>query len=485
VTAVPAFDLLVRGGTVVLGDRAVPLDVGVRDGRIAALLPPGTPVSAARVVAAEGLHVLPGAIDIHFHVRAPAYPQRGTVESETRAAAAGGVTTVFEMPISKPCCGTPEVFRDRREHFAARAHVNFGLYGAPGRLRRDEVQGMAAEGAIGYKIFMTRAPKGRDDEFDGLCLPDTPGLYEALRLVKETGLVVAVHAEDDALLTHLTAQLVAAGRNDPPAHLESRPPFVEATAIATLLTINQAVGARVHIAHVSSRHALDTLRMFQARGDDVTGETCPQYLLFDQSALAEHGAYAKINPPLRTRDDIAALWAGVRDGSLMAITTDHSPFTVAEKEKARTDLWAAPPGAPGVEQLVIGTLDAVAAGQLTLVQAAQLLSTHGARRFGLYPRKGVVQEGADADLTLVDLHATTTIDRTKLFTASRDTDMLYDGMTFRARIAGTILAGEVVFDGEEVLNQPGDGRFVRPLAATASGAGPLVEAAAAAPGRPG
>jgi allantoinase len=479
VAAAPALDLLVRGGTVVLADRAVPLDIAVRDGRIAALLPPGSPAGAARVVAAEGLHVLPGAIDIHFHVRAPAYPQRGTVESETRAAAAGGVTTVFEMPISKPCCGTPEVFRARRAHFAERAHVNFGLYGAPGRLRRDEVQGMAAEGAIGFKIFMTRAPKGRDDEFDGLCLPETPGQFEALRLVKETGLVVVVHAEDDALLTHLTAQLVAAGRNDAPAHLASRPPFVEATAIATLLTMNQAIGARIHIAHVSSRHALDTLRMFQARGDDVSGETCPHYLFFDESALARHGAYAKINPPLRTRDDADALWAGVRDGSLMAITTDHSPFTVAEKEKARTDLWSAPPGAPGVEQLVIGTLDAVAAGQLTLVRAAQLLSTNGARRFGLYPRKGVVQEGADADLTLVDLHASTKVERAKLFTASRDTDMLYDGMTFRARVAGTILAGEVVFDGEEVLNRPGDGRFVRPTVAEAPATAPAGPAAAA------
>jgi len=461
VSAAP-FDLLVRGGKVVLENRVEPLDVGVRNGRIAALLAPGSSARAARVVAAEGLHVLPGAVDIHFHVRAPAYPERGTVESETRAAAAGGVTTVFEMPISRPCCGTPEVFRARREHFAERAHVNFGLYGAPGRLRRDEVLGMADEGAIGFKIFMTRAPKGRDDEFDGLCLPATAGQYEALKLVKETGLVVVVHAEDDSLLTHLTAQLVAAGRNDPPAHLESRPPFVEATAIATLLTMNQAVGARVHIAHVSSRHALDTLRAFQRRGDDVTGETCPQYLRFDQGALAKHGAYAKINPPLRTQGDIEALWEGVRDGSLIAITTDHSPFTVAEKEKARTDLWAAPPGAPGVEELVVGTLDAVAAERLTLVQAARLIATNGARRFGLYPRKGVVQEGADADLTLVDLDATTTIDRHRLHTASRDTDRLYDGMTFRARVAGTILAGEVVFDGEEVLNRPGDGRFVRP-----------------------
>ncbi len=458
----PSFDLLVHGGTVVLTDRELRADVGVRDGRVAALLQPGEAATATRRFDATGLHVLPGAIDIHFHVRAPAYPERGTVESETRAAAAGGVTTLFEMPISKPCCATPDVFRARREHFAERAHVNFGLYGAPGRLDPAEVQGMADEGAIGFKIFMTSAPKGRDDEFIGLCLPDTPGQYEALKLVAATGRVLSVHAEDDALIVHLTQGLVAAGRNDAPAHFESRPPFVEAAAVASLLAINRGVGARMHVAHVTSRHALDVVRAFQALGEDVTAETCPQYLRFDQSALARHGAYAKINPPLRDADDIEALWEALRDGALGFVTTDHSPFTVAEKEKAKTDLWAAPPGAPGVEELVLGMLDAVAEGRVTIVEAARLISTNGAERFGLAPRKGVIQPGADADLTIVDLNATTTIDRRTLLSASRDTDLLHDGLTFRGRVAATVLAGDVVFDGQQVLNRPGDGAFVRP-----------------------
>lgn len=438
------------------------MDLGLREGRIAALLPPGAAVDATRSLDATGLHVLPGVIDIHFHIRAPAYPERGTVESETRAAVAGGVTTIFEMPISQPCCATPEVFRARREHFAERAHANFGLYGAPGRLDRDEVHGMVAEGAIGFKIFTTSAPKGRDDEFEGLCLPDTPSQLRALELVAETGRVLSVHAEDEALILHLTAQLLAQGRNDAPAHFESRPPFVEAAAIAALLSVNRAVGARVHLAHVTSRQALDVLRAFQAMGEDVSGETCPQYLRFDQSALKLHGAYAKINPPLRTPDDIEALWEAVTDGTLTSITTDHSPFTVAEKELAKTDLWAAPPGAPGVEELVVGTLDSVADGRITVLQAAELLSTNGAKRFGLYPRKGVVQEGSDADLTLVDLAATTTIDRRRLFSAARDIDMLHDGLTFRAKVAGTVVGGAVAFDGERVLNRPGDGAFVRP-----------------------
>ena len=457
----PAFDLLVAGGTVVLPDRELRADVGVKDGKVVALLAPGTIASAAETFDATGKHVLPGVIDIHFHVRAPAYPERGTVESETRAAAAAGVTTLLEMPISKPCCATPEVFRARREHFAARAHVNFGLYGAPGRLVASEVAGMADEGAVAFKVFTTSAPKGRDDEFIGLCLPDTAGQYQALQLVEETGRVLSVHAEDEGLIVHLTQQLIAAGRNDPPAHYASRPPFVEATAVATLLTMNRAVGARMHIAHATSRQALDVVRAFQMLGEDVTAETCPQYLRFDQTALAKHGAYAKVNPPLRDADDIEALWEAIEDGTVGFVTTDHSPFTVAEKEKAKTDLWAAPPGAPGIETLVVGMLDAVAAGRVTIVEAARLISTNGAERFGL-TGKGVVAPGADADLTIVDLAATTTIDARTMLSASRETDKLHDGLTFRGRVTGTVLAGRVVFDGVEVLNRPGDGAFVRP-----------------------
>ena len=456
------FDTLIRNGTVVTPTGVERLEVALNDGRIAALLAPGTAAEAREVIEAEGLHLLPGAIDIHFHVRAPAYPERGTVTSETRAAAAGGVTTVFEMPISKPCCATPEVFRRRRELFASEAVVDFALYGAPGTLESEDVHGMVAEGAIGFKIFMTEAPKGRDDEFIGLCLPDEGPLFEALGVVADTGLVTSVHAESSPLLKHLSAKLMATGRNDAQTHGESRPPVVEALAIAKLLTMNEVAGARMHIAHVTSRAALAALRRFQASGMDVSGETCPQYLLFTEEALARHGSYAKINPPLRTEADQKALWEALIDGTLIAVTTDHSPFTVTEKERARTDIWAAPPGAPGVEELVPGMLDAVAQGRLSLEQAVQLVSSNGARRFGIYPRKGAVALGSDADLILVDLAATTTIRKEELLTQSRDTDRLYDGMTFRGRVVRTLLAGATVARDGEVSGQPGRGRFVRP-----------------------
>lgn len=453
------FDTVIRGGTVVTPDGIAPLDIGIADGKIAALLTPGEKAEGKETLEAQGKHVLPGAIDIHFHVRAPAYPERGTVASETRAAAAGGVTTIFEMPISKPCCATPEIVRQRREHFAKEAYVNFALYGAPGTLRPDDVSGMVEEGVIGFKIFTTEAPKGRDDEFVGLCLPDEGSQFEALKLVAQTGLVTVVHAESNELLRHFSSKLLATGRNDAATHGESRPPVVEAVAISKLLTMNVDIGARLHIAHVTCRRAVEAIDRFQ-KAMDVTGETCPQYLLFTEDDLARVGSYAKINPPLRTADDQQALWDALKAGTLMAVTTDHSPFTMAEKEKAKTDIWAAPPGAPGVEELLIGMLDAVHQGKVTLEQAVALVSSNGAKRFGLYPQKGAIVKGADADLVIVDLATPTTIRKETLFTEARLCDALYDGMTFQARIETTLVAGELVYHRGAIVGRMGHGRFV-------------------------
>lgn len=455
------FDLLIMGATVMTPQGAARLEVAVKDGKIAALLAPGTPVQAAQTIEAHGQHLLPGAIDIHFHVRAPAYPERGTWFSETRAAAAGGVTTVFEMPISKPCCATTAILLSRIEQAKAEAHVNFAFYGAPGMLIPQEVQGMAQAGAIGYKIFTTAAVPGREDEFEGLCVPEEAQQLRALELVKETGLPVVVHAESNPLLEHYTALLKATGRNDPATHGESRPPLVEALAIAKIAAMNDAVGAKLHIAHVTSAHALNTLRKWQGH-QDISGETCPQYLLFTEAELERYGSYAKINPPLRTAQDIEALWQGVQDGSLISVTTDHSPFTVAEKERARTNIWAAPPGAPGVEMLVPMLLDSVAQGRISLERAVELMSSGGAKRFGLYPRKGAIAVGADADLALVDLQATTVVDREQEFSQSKHTDYFFHGRSFKGKVLQTIVGGQTVFVGGQVVGQPGHGRFVRP-----------------------
>lgn len=459
------FNTLIVNGDVVTEQGIEAVDIAIQDGVIVALFQRGADVDADEIIDATGSYVIPGAVDIHFHCRAPAYPQRGDFATETRAAAAGGVTTIFEMPISKPCCATGEIFRARRTLGEANAYVNFALYGAPGLLRRDEVQAMAAEGAIGYKIFTTAAPAGRDDEFEGLCLPETHKLYQALQLVAETGLVCVIHAEDNPLLEWHTAQLKAAGRNDIAAHGESRPPHVEAVSVATLLTLNEKIGCQLHIAHVSSRAALNVLRQYKRAGSTATGETCPHYLFFTEADMGRVGPYAKINPPLRQKTDQEAVWEGILDGSLMAVTTDHSPFTVEEKERARTDIWLTPPGAPGVEELVLGMMDAALNGRLSIEKAVQLISTNGAKRFGIYPHKGTIAVGADADIVLYDPRETTTIQPDMLFSQAKDCDKLYEGMTFKGRVCRTLVNGKTVFLNGKVIGEAGWGRFVRPNAA--------------------
>ena len=257
-------------------------------------------------------------------------------------------------------------------------------------------------------------------------------------------------------------QLRAAGRNDLQAHNESRPPHVEALAIASLLTLNAVAGVKLHIAHVSSRAALAVLRRHQAEGADVSGETCPNYLFFTEDDFLRVGAWARINPPIRAQADQDALWQALADGTLLAVTTDHSPFMVEEKERASSDIWSVPPGAPGVEELVPSMMDAALAGRLDIGDAVRLISTNGAKRFGIYPRKGVIAPGSDADLVIYDPDASTTIQADMLFTKARACDKLYEGLTFRGRVVRTLVHGATVFADGEIVGERGGGRFVRP-----------------------
>lgn len=460
-----AYDTLITNGDVVTERGVEAVDIVVHSGKIVALVARGTPIEANERIDAAGQYVIPGAVDIHFHCRAPAYPQRGDFATETRAAAAGGVTTIFEMPISKPCCATGAIFRSRRELGEANAYVNFALFGAPGLLIPEEVHEMADEGAIGYKIFMTAAPAGRNDEFDGLCLPTNEGLYQGMKLVAETGLVCAVHAEDNALLEWHMARLQSAGRNDVMAHNESRPPHVEALAIATLLTLNESIGVNLHIVHLSSYEALEVFRRFKRTGSTASAETCTHYLLFTEDDMKRAGPYAKINPPLRQQRDQDALWGGLRDRTLMAITTDHSPFTAEEKQRAQTNIWLTPPGAPGVEELVLAVMDMALTGKLDLLHAVQLISTNGAKRYGIYPQKGAIRVNADADLVVYDPRQDTTIAPDMLFSQAKLCDKLYEGMTFRGKVRRTLVNGRTVFRDGEITGKPGWGKFVRPVAA--------------------
>jgi allantoinase len=458
------YDTVIIGGTIVTEQGVFAADIALAEGRIAALAEPGTLHGSAETeVNANGLLVLPGAIDIHFHCRTPGYDERGDFHTETRAAAAGGVTTVFEMPISTPGCATPETFRNRRSFIERQAIIDVGLYGAPGTLNHADVLEMAAEGAIAYKIFMHRAPLGRDDEFIGICLTEDDQLYEALRLVRETGRRLVVHAESDSMLEAWIGRLRAAGRTDLQAHNESRPPVVEAVAVARLLALAEDLRAPVHIAHVSCIQALALIRRARRDGVDVTAETCPHYLFFDADDYLRLGPYAKVNPPIRSREHQEALWGGLHDGTLDIVTTDHSTFLVAEKERGWEDIWRAPSGAPGVQTLVPGLITAAVEGRLRLPDVVRLIAGAPARLFGLAPYKGAILPGADADLCLYDPRTTTILTQDRLLSQAAAIDHLYADRPFQGSVVATYSRGRCVFRNGEILAAPGSGRFLAPV----------------------
>ena len=453
-------DMVIRGGQILTPTGLRDGTVAVQGGRIVAILPPESEPDARETLDAFGAHVLPGAIDIHCHIRSPAYPNRGSVQSETGAAAKGGITTLFEMPITDPCCNSPERVALRRDHFATHSLTDFGMFAAPVELTEAAFFALRDAGAIALKIFTTAAPPDRDREFAGLAWPDTEAQMTVLRLGAKAGLTVFVHAENEALVANATARAAALDRSCAATHGLARPPEAEAAAVASLLAMNMVAGARLHIAHVTSALTVEVLRRF-AGTSDFSAETCPHYLSFTEADVARVGVCARINPPIRHEIDRTTLWEALSDGTLAHVTTDHAAFAPEEKAAKEGDFLTAPPGHPGLETLVPTLLDAVAMGTLPMERAWALLAGNAATRFRL-PSKGRLAAGADADIIIVDMGEETHITQATLLTNARAISRLTDGRRYKGRILRTILRGETVWNGTAITAPPGIGRFVKP-----------------------
>jgi allantoinase len=454
-------DLAIVNGTLVDGTGQRSIDLGILDGSVALQSAPGALPEARRVIDAAGLFVLPGAIDSHFHCRAPSHPEREDFSSATRAAANGGVTTIIEMPISIPPTTDGPSLAIRRRHAERDAYVDVAFYGASGTLDRDRIQSAYAEGAVAFKAFLQEVPAGREEEFLGLCISRTDEMLQALELVGETGVPAVFHAEDNFLYNIIERRLKEAGRNDPQAHADSRPTYVEAVSIATLIMIAEATGAHLHIPHVSSGAAVELIRNGKAKGIHVTAETCPQYLVMTREALTIHGGYAKCNPPLKTQDDVDALWEGLRDGTIDTIATDHSPFTVADKEPGWTDIWKAFPGFPSVDILVPFVIGSALDGKISLERAIDSLTARPAAIFGLSPAKGSLDPGADADVVLYDPSSKLTVDSSTWKTKATEAGRVWNGMVLSGTVVETIVRGKTILDRGEIVGNAGDGRVLR------------------------
>lgn len=437
-------DLLIRGGTVVGPSGAQPLDIGISGGRIACLAAPGQGPAAATAVDAGGLHVLPGLIDTHVHIREPGSNEREDFSSGTAAAAAGGITTILEMPISIPPVYNAEILRRRVEIAESKALVDFGLYGGAGPDNLDDIALLAEAGAVAFKTFRTAPAAGREHEFRGISCPDDGDMLRVFERVAATGLPAAIHAEHQPLVRLLP----------------ERPEIAEVASVAVNLELARAAGARLQIAHTSAPRALELLHQARAGGQAVTVETCPHYLVLTDADFARHGPYARIQPPLRSAASQEQLWQHLLAGDVDVIGTDHAPYRVDEKEPFWNDVGRAAAGAPGLEAML--PLLLAERERLDLPRLVRLLSENAARIFGLYPRKGCLLPGADADLVLCDLRQPGTIQTAEWLSKARVTARLYEGRATGGRVCTTLVRGRVVFADGRIVAPAGWGRFVKP-----------------------
>ncbi len=451
--------LLFTGGTVVTAEGSYRADVLVEDEKIVAV---GTDLSGdgAETVDAFGKLVMPGFIDAHTHMD---MPFGGTVTADdwatgTAAAAAGGTTTIIDFALQEEGGTLAGAIEAWTEKARGKALIDYGFHVAITDLRDDvktELPSLAAKGVASVKIFMAYkgTPLYSEDE----------DLFEVLQLSKEAGVLVLVHAENGDVIAKLQEQALARGDVAPRFHALTRPPQVEAEATNRAIRLAEVAGAPILVVHVSCAPALEEIHRAHERGQTVYAETCPQYFAFSYSDLARpgfEGAKYVCSPPLRDESNRPALWNGLKVGDLQIFGSDHCSFNYeGQKELGREDFTLIPNGLPGAEEraMALWTLG-VREGRLSENQFVAALSTNQARIYGMYPKKGALVPGADADIVLWDpeLSVTATAEN-----RHGNVDYTpYEGMAFEGGPASVYVRGRLVYRDGEIIGEHGSGRFV-------------------------
>jgi dihydroorotase len=447
-----AADLVISGGTIVTHDAVSQASIAIADGLIVAVGQDSAMPAARETLDAGGLHVLPGVIDSHVHFREPGFTYKENWATGTAAAAAGGVTTVFEMPNTHPPTGTVEAFRMKADAAKRQAVVDYGIYGLLGTDNRDQLAPLAEAGVTGFKCFM-------GNTFGDLPSPDDGTMLEGFEIIAKLGLRCTVHAENAAIMHHRQQRMICVGREDPAAHLAARPGICELEAVSRAINFAEWTGCRLHIAHLSSGFALDVVRQGKRRGVDVTVETCPQYLLLNSDDVARLANIMRVNPPVREPGHAEPLWAALRDGTIDMMATDHAPHTPAEKLETR--VWVACCGFPGVETALSLMLTEVARGRLSLTEYVRVSSYNPARAWGIYPTKGAIRPGSHADLALVDLAKSGMIEAAKFNSQAKISP--YEGRGVVGMPIYTLVRGRIVAREGQVTAEQGWGKSVKPI----------------------
>src|SRR6202011_3951405 len=387
------------------------------------------------------------------HFRDPGYPQKEDFASGTAAAAFGGVTCVFDMPNTLPTVGTAEALADKHRIAAEKAYVDYGLYAVLGEDSIEHVDALIDGGIIGFKLYM-------GNTFGRIPSPTTGAMLESFEVVAPSGKRISLHAETNSIMERRETRLRQAGRTDPLAHLASRPAVVAIEAVSRAAILAEWTGARIHILHISSADELRPLREAKARGVDITGETCPHYLMLSADDYAKNAGVIRVNPPVREKRNQEPLWAALADGTVDIIATDHAPHS--REEKTRNDMFDVDCGFPFVESQMPLMLTAVNAGRMTIIYYVALSAAKPAKIWGLYPRKGVIAPGAEADIAVVDLAREMTLDDTKLQSCAKITP--WHGRKVKGLPIHTLVRGRFVMRDRTLIEATrGHGRSVHTI----------------------
>ena len=447
-------DLVARNATIVTSDGIVGPGGGVAvdDGKIVAVGADDQLPEANEVLDVEGNYLVPGIIDCHIHNRAPGLEYKEDWETATRAAAAGGVTTVIGMPNTDPVIDRPEHLQRKFDLGEENALVDFQSYAVITSDNLDQIHPLDETGVVGYKVFLGTT-------IGAIPPPNDGELLDAMESVAETGKRLGFHEEDDEILKHYEQKFKEEGKNDPIYHSWSRPPICEREAISRTILFAQETGTKIHMFHVAAGSAAAVVEEGKEKGVDVTAETMPHYLWFNEDVMREKGNVARIQPPIRDQEEVDILWEQLGRG-IDCIATDHSPHTDEEKgmDDPFQNTWEVISGFVGLETEVSAMLTFVDEGRLSLEDWVTMHSTRPAQIWGMYPEKGSLKVGTDADFTVVDLdHDWTLEDRHTLH--SKNTVTPFEGESFTGKVTKTVVRGDVVYD-EGVVGKPGYGTRV-------------------------
>lgn len=438
---------------VTIEGRVKDVGVAVTDGDIVSVGRVASLPDARREVRLNGSVLVPGIIDDHVHTRTPGHEYKEDWETATRSAAAGGITTVVAMPNTDPIIDRVSRLESVYETADADACVDYATHAVVTSENCHRIPALADAGIAGFKVFLGIT-------FGDITAPTDGELHAAMGAIAETDRRLGFHEENDEIRAYLEGQFRDAGETDAIYHNRSRPPLAEVEAVSRVCLFADDTDCPVHMFHLSSGSAAEALRDWRQRGVDATAETCPHYLWFTEDVVRDLGTVARVQPPLRTADEVERLWSvGIDDGAVDCIATDHAPHTDEEKGVGNPEksVWETPGGFVGLETQVPAMLTFVDEGRVTLPEWVRLHSTRPAQIWGMYPQKGSLLPGTDADFTVVDPDQEWTLDRTTL--RSKSTATPFDGERFVGVVERTVVRGETVYDGDDVTATPGYGRL--------------------------